>query len=163
MFGKKGSNTDETQPPTPSNAQPSATSPAPISDTTRSPHQGQVNNTNQGNGTFNNVHGRQNVTNGSPHHGNTYGGDHFAGSIQGGNVGGRGNNNAIYNNAVVDPPRRDIKPRPSTQIQQLQAKIEELNSKIDRIMEEMGWNEEKKLQRMVDELEVTYRGLQREA
>ncbi|KAF9497518.1 hypothetical protein BDN71DRAFT_1429462 [Pleurotus eryngii] len=157
-----------TQPPTPSNPQQSATSPAPLSDTTSPPHQGQVNNANHVDGTFNNAAEPQNPNNGGTHNGSTHG-DHFAGPIHGGNVGGRGNNNAVYNSSAIyndaagGPPRRDINPRPSTQLQQLQAKIDDLNSKIEQIMDEMGLNKEQKLQRMVDELGATYRSLQREA
>ncbi|KAF7440146.1 hypothetical protein PC9H_000490 [Pleurotus ostreatus] len=125
--------------------------------------QGQVNNANHGNGTFNNVHGQQNFNNGDTHHGDTYGGDHYAGTIHGGNVGGRGNKNAIYNSVAVDPPRHDTNPRPSTRLQQLQAELDDLNLKIEQKMVEMGMNEEQRLQRMVEELGATYRILQREA
>ncbi|KDQ32956.1 hypothetical protein PLEOSDRAFT_1080388 [Pleurotus ostreatus PC15] len=131
--------------------------------------QGQVNNANHGNGTFNNVHGQQNFNNGDTHHGDTYGGDHYAGTIHGGNVGGRGNKNAIYNNSVLRI--RFIfftivlicVVGPSTRLQQLQAELDDLNLKIEQKMVEMGMNEEQRLQRMVEELGATYRILQREA
>ncbi|KAF4608148.1 hypothetical protein EYR40_000492 [Pleurotus pulmonarius] len=129
-----------------------------------SPRQEHVNNTNHGNGTFNNVNGQQTNNNGPTHHGNAYGGDHYAAPINGGNVGGHGNSNAIYNHARTDTPQRDAKPKPASrpELQELEDKVDELQLKIDRIMGEMGMTEEQKLRKTIEELEFVYKTLQRE-
>ncbi|KAF4576253.1 hypothetical protein AB1N83_001440 [Pleurotus pulmonarius] len=154
MFRRPSSTTANTPQPEPSESSTRATS----------PRQEHVNNTNHGNGTFNNVNGQQTNNNGPTHNGDTYAGDYFAGNIQGGNVGGHGNSNAIYNHARPYTPQRDAKPKPASrpELQELQTRVDSLQSEIDQIMGEMGWTEEEKLRKTIKELEYVCENLQRE-
>lgn len=56
-----------------------------------------------------------------------------------------------------------VEPASRTELQELEAKVDDLQSKIDQTMGEMGMSEEKKLRRTIGELEFVYQALQREA
>lgn len=71
------------------------------------PLPGETHNYNNGDGMFNQVNGDQLLDYSTAYNGHIYEGDTFEGPIHGGNVGGRNNQNAIYNGAVtVDTPKR---------------------------------------------------------
>ncbi|KAF7440148.1 hypothetical protein PC9H_000492 [Pleurotus ostreatus] len=153
--------------PSPLLQQPEAAEPPPSPPTLQQDvvavNQHETANNNNSEGTFNHVNGNQNYDTSTAYQGDVYEGDYFASSIQGGNVGGRGNTNAIFNGgSSFDLPRRGSGTARS-EIRGLEAKAEYFQSEIDRLMDEMGLSEEEKLERKITELQITYRTLQREA
>ncbi|KAG9226643.1 hypothetical protein CCMSSC00406_0006132 [Pleurotus cornucopiae] len=124
------------------------------------PPPGETHNYNNSEGVFNQVNGDQRFDYNMAHNGHIYEGDTFAAPIHGGNVGGRNNQNAIYNgSAAVGPPRRY---GGNTNMRVLQTKADALQSEIDQLMEELGLDEEQKLERKIFDLQLTLRALQRE-
>ncbi|KAG9226642.1 hypothetical protein CCMSSC00406_0006133 [Pleurotus cornucopiae] len=145
----------------PEAAEPPPSPPTPQQDVVAVVNQHETANNNNSEGTFNHVNGNQNYDTSTAYQGDVYEGDYFASSIQGGNVGGRGNTNAIYNGgSSFDLPRRGSG---TAKMRGLEAKAEYFQSEIDRLMDEMGLSEEQKLERKITELQITYRTLQREA
>ncbi|KAF4576254.1 hypothetical protein EYR36_001149 [Pleurotus pulmonarius] len=128
---------------------------------------GDTYNNNNGDGTFNQVNGDQHFDYSAAHNGDIIQGDQYQGPIHGGNVGGRNNTNTIYNGAppTADPLNRygGVRGDSKQEMRGLEARADDLQSEIDRIMDEMGLNAEEKLERKILDLQVTLRALNREA
>ncbi|KAF9497515.1 hypothetical protein BDN71DRAFT_1504787 [Pleurotus eryngii] len=126
------------------------------------PPPGETHNHNNSEGVFNQVSGNQHFDYSTAHNGHIYEGDTFAAPIHGGNIGGRNNQNAIYNGSAAFDSSKRFRGNSRQDMRGLEAKADYLQSEIDRLMDELGLNEEQKLERKILDLQLTFRALQRE-